>query len=150
MKPVIFIRIASVLLFLHAVLHTVGGVFGKVNAGPATVAVTAMKTNQFMAMGNMRTFWDFYIGMALGVTISLTVESVALWFLAPLAASHGEKLRPALAAFAIGYLVFSVNSFRYFFLAPVITEILIAACLGLAIATAKSPSEPSQRTAARA
>jgi hypothetical protein len=150
MKPVVFIRIASVLLFIHAVLHTVGGVFGKVNAGPAAMAVAAMKTNQFMVMGNVRTFWDFYIGMGLGVTISLTVESVALWFLAPLAASHGEKLRPALAAFAIGYLVFAVNSFRHFFLAPVITEILIAACLGLAIATARSPSESFQRTPVRA
>jgi uncharacterized membrane protein len=31
-----------------------------------------------------------------------------------------------------------VNSYTYFFLGPVIAEILIAACLGLAIVTAAS------------
>jgi hypothetical protein len=150
MKPVVFIRIASLLVLIHAVLHTVGGVFGKVDSGPAAVAVAAMRTNQFMAMGNMRSFWDFYMGLGLGVTISLTMESVVLWFLAPLAASHGKKLRPALAAFAIGYLMFALNSFRYFFLGPVIAEILIAACLGLAIATTKSQAPAYEGKAVRA
>ncbi len=149
MKPVVFIRIASLLMLIHAVLHTIGGIFGKVDPGPAAVAVAAMKANQFMTMGNMRSFWDFYTGFGLAVTVSLTMESVALWFLAPLAASHGEKLRPALAAFAIGYLVLAVNSFRYFFLGPVITELLIAACLGLAIATAKSEFPAYEGTTVR-
>jgi hypothetical protein len=43
MKPVLFLRIASVLTFIHAALHTIGGVFGKVTPGPATVAVQAMR-----------------------------------------------------------------------------------------------------------
>jgi hypothetical protein len=34
--------------------------------------------------------------------------------------------------------VLAVNSYAYFFLGPVIAEIIIAACLGLAIVTAKS------------
>jgi len=138
MKPSAFVRIASVLVFVHAVLHTIGGVFGKVDAGPAAVAVAAMKANQFVAFGNLRTFWDFYTGMGLGVTISLTMESAALWFLAPLTAIHGKKLRPVLAAFAIGYLLFAVNSFRYFFMGPVIAEILIAVFLFAAIATTRA------------
>ena len=29
MKPVIYLRAASLLTLLHAVLHTIGGVFGK-------------------------------------------------------------------------------------------------------------------------
>jgi len=46
-KPVVFLRIASVLTLIHAVLHTIGGVFGSVDPGPAAVAVAAMKANQF-------------------------------------------------------------------------------------------------------
>jgi hypothetical protein len=38
-----------------------------------------------------------------------------------------------LATFLVGYLGVAVVSSRYFFAAPVITEILIALCLGLAI-----------------
>ncbi len=37
MKPAIFLRIAAVLTFIHAVLHTIGGVFGKVPPGPAAI-----------------------------------------------------------------------------------------------------------------
>ena len=41
-KPVVFLRIASVLTLIHAVLHTIGGVFGSVDPGTPAVAVAAM------------------------------------------------------------------------------------------------------------
>ena len=137
MRPTIFLRIASALTFIHAVLHTVGGVFGKVGPGPAAVAVAAMKANQFLLMGNLRSFWDFYRGMGLAATISLTIESIVFWQLGSLAKTHALRLRPILATFLIAYLALAVNSWLYFFLPPVITEVLIALCLGLAIVTAK-------------
>jgi hypothetical protein len=138
MKPTIFLRIAAVLTFIHAVLHTIGGVFGKVPPGPASIAVEAMKTNQFLLMGHMRSFWDFYRGLGLGVTITLAAESILFWQLASLAKTEPGRLRPIMATFLIAYSVFAVNSYTYFFLGPVIAEILIAACLGLAIVTAAS------------
>jgi hypothetical protein len=134
MKPLTLVRIAAVFALIHAVLHTIGGVFGKINPGPEAIAVAAMKANHFLAFGNLRTFWDFYMGLGFGVTIFLTMEAMVLWLLAPLTASHGEKLRPPLAAFAIGYLIFAVDSFRYFFLGPVVVEVLIAVCLFAAVA----------------
>ena len=99
MKPFLFLRIASVLTFIHAVLHTIGGVFGKVEPGPAAVAVEAMKTNQFLLMGHMRSFWDFYRGMGLAGTISLTAESILFWQLASLAKTDPQRLRPIMATF---------------------------------------------------
>jgi hypothetical protein len=141
MKTAILIRIAAVLTFIHAVLHTIGGVFGGVDPGPATVAAAAMKSNQFVAMGNLRTYWDFYMGMGLAVTIFLTTESVVLWLLSSLAHSHASQLRPILIVFAIGYLVFAIDSYRYFFVAPVITEILIGLCLVAAAISARPAVE---------
>ena len=137
-KPVLFLRVAAVLTFLHAVPHTIGGVFGKVGPGPATTAVEAMKINQFLLMGQMRSFWDFYRGLGLGATISLTAEAVLFWQLGSLAKTDTGQLEPILATFLVAYAVLAVNSYSYFFLGPVIAEILIAACLGLAIVTAKS------------
>ena len=137
MKPVIFLRIASVLTLIHAVLHTIGGVFGSVEPGPASVAVTAMKANQFLLMGNMRSFWDFYRGMGLAVTVFLTLEAIVFWLLGGLAKTDAVRLRPIMATFLVAYLALALNSFTYFFLGPVIAEILIALCLGLAIFCAK-------------
>jgi hypothetical protein len=143
MKPVIFLRIASVLTLIHAVLHTIGGVFGTADPGPAAVAVAAMKSNQFLLLGNTRSYWDFYMGMGLCVTIFLTVEAIVFWTLGSLAKTDAVRLRPILAAFIAGYLALAVNSWRYFFLGPVITEILIALCLALAIATARPATNAS-------
>ena len=139
-KPVLFLRIASVLTFIHAVLHTIGGVFGKVDPGPASVAVAAMKANRILVMGNMRSFWDFYFGLGLALTISMTGESVLMWQLASLAKTEARRLRPMMTTFLLAYVVIAINSNTYFFMGPVIAEILIAACFAVAIATAKSPT----------
>jgi len=138
MKPVIYLRVASILTLIHAVLHTIGGVFGDIGPGAASIAVAAMRVNTFPLMGHMRSFWDFYRGMGIGVSISLTMEGVALWLLGSLANRDAARLRPILATFAAGYLALSVNSYTYFFLGPVIAEILIVACLLFAIFTAKT------------
>jgi hypothetical protein len=139
-KPVLFLRIASVLTFIHAVLHTIGGVFGKIDPGPAAVAVAAMKANQVLVMGSMRSFWDFYFGLGLALSISMTAESILMWQLASLAKSEARRLRPMMATFLAAYVVIAINSNAHFFIAPVIVEILIALCFAVAIATAKSPT----------
>ena len=137
MKPTLFLRIAAVLTFLHAALHTIGGVFGQAEPGPATVAVQAMKMNQFLLMGYTRSYWDFYRGLGLAVTIFLRAEAVLFWQLGSLAKKDARRVRPILATFLVAYAALAVNSYTYIFLAPVIMEIVIAACLGLAIVTAK-------------
>jgi hypothetical protein len=150
MKPALFLRIASVLTFIHALLHTIGGVFGKIGPGPAAVAVEAMKTNQFLLMGSTRSFWDFYRGLGLAATVSLTAEAVLFWQLASLAKADPQRLRPIMATFLVAYAAIAVNSYTYFFLGPVIAEILIVACLALAFVTAKSEAAAYAGTTQRA
>jgi len=137
MRTVLFLRIASVLTLVHGVLHTIGGVFGEPAPGAQQVAVAAMKVNQFQVMGATRTFWDFYMGLGLVVSVFLTMEAIVFWQLGSLAKMDALRLRPVLATFLVGYLCTAVVSYRYFFSAPVIVEILIALCLGLAIVSAR-------------
>ena len=136
MKPTLFLRIASVLTLIHAVLHTVGGVFGKPDPR-AQAVVQVMKANEFLVMGAMRSYWSFYRGMGLAVSVALTAEAIVFWQLGSLAKRDGAGIRPVLVTFMLGYLCLAVVSSRYFFAAPVIVEALIAACLGVAIVTAK-------------
>lgn len=137
MRPVIFLRIASVLTLIHAALHTIGGVFGGPAPGVQQATVAVMKANTFPVMGVMRSYGDFYMGLGLVVSVFLTLEAVVFWQLGSLAKTDALRLRPVLATFLVGYLCAAVVSSRYFFAAPVITEILIALCLGLAIASAR-------------
>jgi hypothetical protein len=140
MRTTLFLRIASVLTFIHAALHTIGGMFGDVAPGAMQTAVSAMKGNEFVAMGVTRTFWDFYMGFGLAVSVFMTVEAVVFWQLGSLAKTDALRLRPILVAFLIGFLGMAVVSYRYFFAGPVITEVLIAVCLGLAIIAAREPA----------
>jgi hypothetical protein len=137
MRTVLFLRIASVLTLVHAALHTIGGVFGGAAPGVQQATVAAMKANEFAVMGAMRSYWDFYMGLGLVVSVFLTIEAVVFWQLGSMAKIDALQLRPVLATFLAGYLGAAVVSYRYFFVAPVITEILIALCLGLAIVAAK-------------
>lgn len=137
MKPTLFLRIASVLTLVHAVMHTIGGVFGKPMPGVATMVATTMQANRFPVLGVTRSYADFYFGMGMGITISLTVEAILLWQLGTLAKKDAVRLRPIVAVLMLGILAFAVNSYLYFFVGPVIAEILIALCLGCAIMTAK-------------
>jgi hypothetical protein len=141
MKPVLFLRIASVLTMIHSILHTVGGVFGNPAPGVGAATLAIMKANEFTFMGVTRNYSEFLRGMGLAVTIFLTVEAIVFWQLGSLAKTEAPRLRPILTWFLIAYLALAVNSYTYFFSGPVITELLIAACLGMAIVTARA-AEP--------
>jgi hypothetical protein len=131
MKTATLLRIASVVSLIFATLHTIGGVFGKPLPGVAEQTVAVMKANQFQLFGHSRTYWDFYMGMGLSVTISLASEAVLLWLLASVAGILGTRIRPILVLFAVENLFVALNANRYFFLGPVITSSLLV-CLFIA------------------
>src|ERR1700722_20863556 len=101
-KPTLFLRIAAGVTLIPAGLHTMGGVFGDMGPGAAATAVQAMKMNQFPLLGNARSYWDFYRGFGLAVSIFLTVESVIFWQLGSLAKTDARRVRRILSAVRIG------------------------------------------------
>jgi len=129
-----FLRVASVLTVLHCIGHTIGGVFG-VDAPPGTkegTVVEAMKSNQFEVMGAIRSFWDFFIGYGLTISVSSLIQAVVLWQLASLAKIESGRVRPIIAAFFFANLGFTVLAWRYFFIPPLVGAALITLALALA------------------
>jgi len=92
MKPALFLRIAAVLTFVHAVLHTVGGVFGDPGPGPATTAVQAMKMNQFLLMGHARGVLCLAAG-AHGVAVEALAHSLVKRALVGSGAARKEQVK---------------------------------------------------------
>lgn len=142
MKPAWMLRIASVLTLIHCLLHTVGGVLSPPRHGEKEVAVIeTMKSYQFDMFGSMRTYWDFFFGYGLFVTISLLVLGVFFWQLANMSKTNALFVRRISALFTLNFILMAIVSWRYFFLGPAITELLIAACLVGVFATSTAPSE---------
>ena len=138
MKSVIFLRIAAVLTFIHAVLHTIGGVFGKVAPGPPPWPCRH-EGQSVSRDGAHAKLLGVLPRPGAGRDHFLTAESIVFWQLGSLAKTGSHQLRPILVTFSIAYAVLAVNSYTYFFFGPVVAEILIVACLSMAILTARAP-----------
>jgi len=132
-EPVFFLRVASALTFIHALLHTAGGVFGKASPGLQQETMSLMRTNQFQILTTTRTYWQLYLGFGLAISIFLLAEAIIFWQLGQMSKTDASRLRPLLLTFLMAYLALAVNSAVFFFAPPVIIEVLIALCLGLAI-----------------
>ena len=141
MKPTLFLRIASVLTLIHCILHTIGGVLSSPQHGPEEIAVVeTMKAHTFNVMGSMRSYWDFNMGYGLSVTISLFVQALLFWQLGTMAKTNPAWTRPILALFFFNYIAMTVVVWRYFFIGPAVTELIIAGCLAAAFLTAATAS----------
>lgn len=144
MKATIFLRAAAVLVAIQAVLHTVGGVFGKPLPGAAETAYGAMRSNHFVVMGQDRSYWMFFIGFGLCMTVSMVMDAVVFWLLGSAARTGGTHLRPILLIFTLGYAALTVLSGLFFFPIPTIWDVVVVACLAGAAITLK----PVRREAA--
>jgi hypothetical protein len=85
----------------------------------------------------MRSYWDFFFGYGLFVTIILLATAVLFWRLAVFVATSPDVVRSVAGIFAFNFLGMSVVSWRYFFIAPAVVELLIAVCLVMAYVLVK-------------
>jgi hypothetical protein len=139
MRTTLFLRIASVLTIIHAILHTIGGVLSKPrNGAPEIAVIDAMKSHSFNVMGSMRTYWDFFYAYGWLLGLALLVQGILFWQLGTIAATNAAPIRPIIMLFCINFLVTTVIAWKYFFIAPAVTELLIAAFLAAAYFTAAS------------
>jgi hypothetical protein len=133
-SPAFLLRVAAVLSLLHCIGHTIGGVLS-VDAPSGTkegAVVEAMKSNQFDVMGATRSFWDFFIGYGLTISVGELLQAVVLWQLAGLAKTEPRRMRPIIAAFLFANLGFAILAWKYFFFPPLLGGLLITIALGLA------------------
>jgi hypothetical protein len=133
MRTTLYLRIASVLAIIHAILHTIGGVLSKPNNGAPEIAIIeAMKSRSFNVMGSMRTYWDFFYGYGWLLGLALLVEGILFWQLATIAKTNAAPIRPIIMLFCLNFIVTTAIAWKYFFIAPAVTEILIDAFLAAA------------------
>jgi hypothetical protein len=121
-------RSASVLLLLFAVGHTLG--FRKIDPKWGVDSLIAsMRTIHFDAQGFSRSYWDFYTGFGLFVTVFLLFAAFLAWRLGELPAQTLAGMRGITWAFALCFVAVTVLSWRYFFIAPVVFSVVVTICL---------------------
>jgi hypothetical protein len=128
MKASLLYRIASVLLLLFAIGHTLG--FRQTNpewgVGPL---IDSMRSIHFDAQGFNRTYWDFFSAFGLFFSVFLLFAAVLAWQLGSLPAEIFARLRGTAWALAVCFAAVTALSFKYAFTTPIVFSTLITLCL---------------------
>ena len=131
MKASLLYRTPSVLLILFALGHTLG--FRRVDPRwRLDSIIAALRSTHFEVQGLNRTYWDFYVGFGLFVTILLLFTAILAWQLGGLPKDHLSEMRPVSWSLAACFVVVTFLSWKYFFIVPVIFSGVVAICLILA------------------
>ena len=137
MRPSLLLRIAAVLTLLYGAGHTSGYPWTPRETASAADVVTAMKQARFVIMGFDRSFWHFYIGFGLAISVLMVAEAVVLWLLGGLARTDAARLRPLIAVFTVSYALNAALSWMYFFTVPLVFAVAIVVTLLLAFLASK-------------
>lgn len=132
------LRLASLLALLQYCAHALLFLSARPTHGAAEAAVIdAMKAHRFEFSGFSRSYWDFYFGYGLLAILWGLVEIVLLWQLPTLAANDFSRVRPIVALLLLANLAHAALAWTYFFPAPVIGDLVVAACLAWSFVIAR-------------
>ena len=151
MKPSTLLRIGSAISLLHFVGHTAGIPWTPSDDPGSTSVLSAMKSYRFDVTGVERTYWDFYLGFGLIISVYLLVQALALWQLGTMSRKDAISVRPLVALFGLGSVANATLAWKFFFSVPLVLAIAVSLCLGLALTAARTmhPSEETSPTKAR-
>jgi hypothetical protein len=132
------LHIAAAVALLQFFAHGVLFVRSKPTHGAAESAVVAaMKEQRFNFGGSVRSYWDMYFGYGLEAAFICFVEAILFWQLAAMAGAAPAMARPIVALFLVANLAHAVLVLRYFFLVPLVPDLIIALLLGWALLVAR-------------
>jgi hypothetical protein len=131
MKARIFYRIASVLLLLFAIGHTLGFRQSDPSWG-VDALLSSMRSIHFEVQGFNRTYWDIFLAAGFLVGLFYLFAAMLAWQLGGLPAETLARMRVTAWAFALCFAAVTVLSCRYLFILPIVFSILITACLAAA------------------
>ena len=138
MKASLLYRIASVLLILFALGHTLG--FRRVDPRWGVDSIIgALRSTHFDVQGLNRTYWDFYIGFGLFVTVLLVFVAVLSWQLGSVPKESLLMMPIVTWGLAACFVLVTFLTWKYFFVVPMIFSGVITICFIFAAGVAGRP-----------
>jgi hypothetical protein len=123
-KASILYRIASVLLLLFAVGHTLGFRQSDPTWG-VDALLGSMRSIHFNVQGFSRTYWDLFLAAGFSVGVFYLFSAVLAWQLGGLRAETLAAMRATVWALALCFAAITFVSWRYLFIFPFVFSIVI-------------------------
>src|SRR5262249_40595891 len=87
------------------------------------------RSSQFQVLGFTRTYWDFYVGFGLFVSVFLLLAAILAWQLGGLSTQTAPLVRTTAWGLSLLFVALPVPGRAHFFIIPIIFSALIAICL---------------------
>ena len=133
MRRVLF-RMASVLMVLLDLGHTAGYPWSDPAWG---VDVHALQSGHFNLLGSNRTYWDFYIGFGLSISVLLLLPALVAW---QLGMPDARRVRGIAWFLVVLFAAITVLNCVFFFVIPIAFSAAITLCLAGAAISSPSTS----------
>lgn len=130
-RPLIWLRAAAVITLLYALAHTAGMPWTPHGVGQP--AIEAMQSVTFDISGTPRTYWSFYEGFGLSLSVLMIGQAVLLWQIAPLVEKGVAGTRMIVWMQLACVAVTSAVVAHYIFIVPALFGLAIMACLGVSL-----------------
>jgi hypothetical protein len=130
------LRIASIIALLFAIGHSAGAPWTPAKGIAPAGLVMMMKQVHFDVMGTERSYFDFYFGFGVSISVYLIAQAIILWQAGDLAKSNAVAARPIMLTMLLSYIAVSVITVAYFFAAPIVLSALV--CILIAWAWLKA------------
>ena len=127
MKARVLYRISSILILLFDLGHSAG--FPWSDPRWSVEAPRAMRSNHFAVLGFSRTYWDFYVGFGLAISVLFLLAAILAWQLGSLSKETLPSMRATAWALCFCFAAMTVINCLYFFTIPIVFSSVITVCL---------------------
>ena len=134
MKPAIWFRALAIVLGFFTLGHTVGTRHAITTAPREAAVIAAMQSYRVPVMGFERTYWEFYRGFSVSISVLLATLMVIAWQLGTLSRRDPRGALPLAITVLVVCAAQLVVSFAYFFTAPIITCLVAVVCAAVGTA----------------
>ena len=131
MKSWLWFRALAVILAIFTLGHTVGTRHAITTTPGETAVVASMQGYQVPVMGFLRTYWDFYRGFSITITVLLATLMVIAWQVGTLSRRNPTEAFPLATTILVACIANALVSFAYFFTAPMVTSTAAVICAAI-------------------
>jgi len=125
----ILYRIAAVLIVLFDLGHSLAYPWSDPAWG---VDLRSVQSSHFNVLGFSRTYWDFYVGSGLSISVFLLLGAMLAWQLGNIPRQTFPLLRMTAWGLTLCFAALTVLNVRYFFTIPIVMSAVITVFLAAA------------------
>lgn len=133
MKSWIWFRALAVVLAFFTLGHTLGTRQAITTTPEEAAVIASMQQYHVPVMGFLRSYWDFYRGFSVTISVLLATLMVIAWQLGTLSRRNPREALPVAVTVLIACVANAIVSFSYFFTAPMVTSVVAVVCAGVAV-----------------